>query len=245
MKNKRNIVPSLFTMLNLFFGFFAVINIFQEKFVTASWLIILAAVWDGMDGKIARKTSTFTEFGIQFDTLADVISFCMAPSILMYQVFFYRLGPSGVILSFFPLLFGAIRLARFNVSQEGFEKENFTGLPTPLMAGTLATYIIFNYDLWNELKFEPLLIPLVLFVSILMVTNVEYETLPKFSFKADKKNSVMFLLILFAVAIIAIFRQKVMFPMVFGFVLYYMFRSIWHSHKEEDEEEVLDISISD
>lgn len=245
---KRNIVPSVFTTLNLFFGFLAIINALQGKFVTASWMIILAAVWDTLDGKIARKTHTFSELGIQLDSLSDVVSFGVAPSILILQVFFYKLGIPGIILSFCPLLFGAIRLARFNVSQDGFEKENFSGLPIPAMAVTLSTYVIFNYDLWEGLKFDPLLVPLVLFLCILMVSNVEYETLPKFSFREDKRNTLLLILMLFGFAVIAVFRQKVMFPITFGFVLFYLFRSILQGHKDEDEEEdeeVFDISFPD
>ncbi|MFQ5753407.1 MAG: CDP-diacylglycerol--serine O-phosphatidyltransferase, partial [bacterium] len=240
------IVPSLFTMLNLFFGFFAIVNALQSKFVTASWMIIIAAIWDTIDGKIARKTHAYSEFGIQFDSLADVVSFGVAPSILIHQVFFYKLGAPGIILSFLPLLFGTIRLARFNINLDGFEKENFSGLPIPAMAVTLSTYVIFNYDLWEGLKFELFLIPLVLFLSIIMVSNVEYETVPRFSFRENKKNSILFLIMLLGITVIVIFRERVMFPLTLGFVLYYVFRSILHSHKEdEDEDEVFDISLPD
>ena len=243
MIRKRNIVPSLFTMLNLFFGFFAVINAIKGNFVQASWLIILAAVWDGMDGKIARMTHTYSEFGIQFDSITDVVSFGVAPSVLIYQVFFYQLGAAGVIISFLPLLFGAIRLARFNTTLDGFEKENFSGLPIPAMAVTLSAYVIFNYDLWEGLRFAPALIPLVLLLCILMISNVEYETLPKFSFREDKKNSLILSVLIIGLAVIVVFRAKVLFPMMLGMVLYYLFRSMLHSQKDEDEEDLLDITI--
>lgn len=244
--HKRHIVPSVFTMLNLFFGFFAIVNVMGENFVAASWFIIIAAIWDVVDGRIARLTHTYSEFGIEFDSLADVVSFGVAPSVLIYQLFFYKLGPFGVILSFLPLLFGAIRLARFNVNTDSFEKEHFTGLPTPATAATLSSYVIFNYDLWEGLKFGPLLIPMVLLLSVLMVSNVEYETMPKFSFRVNKRNSIQFLLLILGVTMILVFREKVMFPLVFGFVLYYLARSIVHTIREEDEEEeVFDISISD
>ena len=146
MKSRRNIVPSLFTMLNLFFGFFAILSALKGKYVTASWFIFAAAIWDVMDGKIARMAHAHSDFGVEFDSLADVVSFGVAPSVLIYQVYLYKLGPVGIILSFFPLLFGAIRLARFNVNQDSLDKENFTGLPIPAMAMTLAAYVIFNYD---------------------------------------------------------------------------------------------------
>ena len=240
----KNIVPSLFTMLNLFFGFFAIVHAIQDKLVTASWLILIAAIWDSVDGKIARFTESYSDFGIEFDSLADVVSFGVAPSMLIYQVFLYQLGPFGIILSFLPLLFGAIRLARFNVNQDGFEKENFSGLPIPAMAATISTYVIFNYDLWEGLKFAPALIPLVLLLCFLMVSNVEYVSMPKFSFKEDKKNSFLLMSLLAGLTLIIVFRQKALFPLLMLFVLYYLLKSVFPGHKEE-EEDVLDIRISD
>ncbi len=243
MIHKKSIVPSLFTLLNLFFGFFAIVNAIKGNFVQASWLIVFAAVWDGIDGKVARLTHTYSDFGIQFDSITDVVSFGAAPAVLIYQVFLYKLGAGGVIISFVPLVFGAIRLARFNVNLDSFEKENFSGLPIPAMAVTLSTYVIFNYDLWDGLRFAPALIPLVLLLSILMVSNVEYETLPRFSFREGRKNSVLFVLLIIGIGVIAVFREKVMFPLMLSMVLYYLFRSILHGEKEEEEDELLDISI--
>ncbi|RMF59707.1 MAG: CDP-diacylglycerol--serine O-phosphatidyltransferase, partial [Calditrichaeota bacterium] len=109
MIHKKSIVPSLFTLLNLFFGFFAIVNAIKGNFVQASWLIVFAAVWDGIDGKVARLTHTYSDFGIQFDSITDVVSFGAAPAVLIYQVFLYKLGAAGVIISFVPLVFGAIR----------------------------------------------------------------------------------------------------------------------------------------
>ncbi|MFQ5640094.1 MAG: CDP-diacylglycerol--serine O-phosphatidyltransferase [bacterium] len=241
----NSIVPNLFTILNLFFGFFAIVSAFQGKFVTASWVILIAGVLDGLDGKIARKTHSYSEFGVQLDSLSDVVSFGVAPSILIHQVFFYKLGPYGVVLSFLPLMFGAIRLARFNANLDGFGKENFSGLPIPAMAATLSTYVIFNYDIWEGLKFAPLLIPLVVLLCLLMVSNVEYDSVPKLSFRAGKRNSVQIVILLVAIAVIGVFREKTMFPMTFGFVMFYFIRSFVNSFKEEDDEEVFDISIPD
>ncbi|MCH8956315.1 CDP-diacylglycerol--serine O-phosphatidyltransferase [candidate division KSB1 bacterium] len=245
IKRKRDIVPSLFTMLNLFFGFFAIVIAIKGNFVQAAWLIIIAGIWDGIDGKIARMTHTYSEFGIQFDSITDVVSFGVAPSVLIYQSVFYKLGPLGIILSFLPLLLAAIRLSKFNANLDGFEKENFTGLPVPVMAATLATYVIFSYDLWEGMRFAPFLIPLVLFLCYLMVSHVEYEMMPKFSFRDGKKNSVLFIIMLLAIAAVVIFRQTAVFPMALGFVLYFWIRSLVHHHGEEEDEKLLDVSIPD
>lgn len=253
MRGKRSFFPSLFTMLNLFFGFFSILNALQGKFVTASWMILIAAVWDAIDGKIARKTQTYSDFGIEFDSIADVVSFGAAPSILIYQVFFYKfeafgitLSFFGIVLSFFPLLFGAIRLARFNVSLDSFEKENFSGLPIPAMAVTLSSYVIFNYDLWEGLRFAPVLAPLVVLLSILMVSNVEYETVPKLSFRENKRNSIYLSIMLLGLGVIFLFREKAIFPLIFGFDLSGLVRALLHHDKEDaDEEEIFDISVPD
>lgn len=248
MRYNKNIVPSIFTMLNLFFGFFSMVNAVQGKFVTAAWFILIASVWDALDGKIARFTGTHSEFGVQFDSITDVVSFGVAPSFLIYQVYFSHLGgmlgAAGVILSFMPLLFGAIRLARFNMNVEGDsgEKENFSGLPIPAMAATISTYVMFNYDLWEGLRFGPLLIPLVLFLSFLMVSHCEYEAMPKFSLRGSKKNTFLFALLLIGVVSVIIFREKSLFPIAFGYVVFYFLRSILSSEKNEEEEDSLDLT---
>ncbi len=244
MKYNKSIVPSIFTMLNLFFGFFSMVNAVQGKFVTAAWFILIASVWDALDGKIARFTGTHSEFGEQFDSITDVVSFGVAPSFLIYQVYFYKLGAAGIILSFIPLLLGAIRLARFNVNVEGDEgvKENFSGLPIPAMAGTISTYVMFNYDLWDGLRFGPILIPIVLFLSFLMVSHCEYQAMPKFSLGGSKKNTFLFVLLLLSVGSVIIFQEKSLFPLAFSYVVFYFLRSILSSDKNQDEEDSLDLT---
>ena len=88
IQNKRVLLPNLFTMLNMFCGFFAVIKILQQEYVTGSWLIIAASIFDALDGKIARSLNTGSKFGIEFDSLADLTSFGFAPSILVYTIYF-------------------------------------------------------------------------------------------------------------------------------------------------------------
>ena len=124
---KRVLAPGFLTSMNLFLGFYAIISSSKGDFVTASWLIILAAVFDAFDGKVARATKSMSRFGVEFDSLADAISFGLAPSFLLYQIHLNKMGPAGLIISFFPLIFGTIRLARFNVGVSGPEKINFKG----------------------------------------------------------------------------------------------------------------------
>ena len=123
MRVRAGIVPSFFTMTNMFCGYFSVVQTTQDRFTQAAWLIVAAAVFDTIDGILARLTKTSSNFGIQYDSLADAISFGLAPSYLAYMVFFNGWGTTGLLISFLPLVFGSIRLARFNVRLKGFDKE--------------------------------------------------------------------------------------------------------------------------
>jgi len=185
MKITRAVVPSLFTTLNIFCGLLSIINAHQNKIEMAAWFIILAAIFDSLDGVMARITRSSSQFGVELDSLADVVSFGAAPSFLVYQIYLSTLGSWGVLVSSMPLIFGAIRLARFNVQLVGFDKSHFTGLPIPTQAITLCAYVLQNYTIGFGLSGWPrdLLAPLVIVLSLLMVSRVKYDTLPKFTRK--------------------------------------------------------------
>ena len=134
MKITRAVVPSLFTTLNIFCGFLSILSVAQGHFQTAAWFIILAAIFDSLDGVMARITRSSSQFGVELDSLADVVSFGAAPSFMVYQAHLYTLGNWGIIIAALPVVFGAIRLARFNVQLVGFNKDYFNGLPIPMHA---------------------------------------------------------------------------------------------------------------
>ena len=127
VKVSRSIVPSFFTVGNMFCGLYSVIAAYGGKLTLATWMILFGAFLDAMDGKIARFTGSASRFGVEYDSLADVITFGFAPSFLVYSVYAAKLGVVGILLSFLPLLFGSIRLARFNIQLKGFDKEYFIG----------------------------------------------------------------------------------------------------------------------
>jgi CDP-diacylglycerol--serine O-phosphatidyltransferase len=236
MIKKKSIVPSLFTIANIFVGFLAIVNAMEGRVVTASWLILVAGIFDVLDGKVARFIRSTSEFGIEFDSLADVVSFGVAPSLVVYQAFFHRLGAPGVALSFLPLLFGGIRLARFNIQVSGDDKESFIGLPIPAAASTISAYVIFNYDLWEGLRFPALLVPVVITVSLLMVSTLEYDAMPKFSFVGGRRNTVLVVILVVALSAILYFRQKALFPLIMSYVLFGVVRGLFGQGDEEDEE---------
>ncbi len=208
MRITRAVVPSLFTVLNMFCGFYAIISTHNSDYHTAIWLIVLAAVFDAVDGIVARLLKSSSQFGVEIDSLSDLVSFGVAPAFLVYHVALYEMSGVGIFLSSLLMIFGGIRLARFNVQLVGFDKSYFTGLPIPASAMTVCSFI---YEWYNPTaglgSTARMLLPyLVVGISLLMVSHVKYDTLPKFSFKNIKKSPIKFSL--FSLAGIAIVITK-------------------------------------
>lgn len=236
----RAFIPGSLTAGNMFCGFVSISYAFEGSFLTASWLIILAAVFDALDGLIARLTRSYSKFGIEFDSLADVISFGVAPSVLIYTAHFQYMGKFGLVISFLPLLFGAMRLARFNITQETFEKGNFKGLPIPIQASALASYLIFSNTIWDSIRFPMLFASFVVFLAFLMMSHFEYESMPKFTFRKDPKNSMKLTMFVIASVLVILFPQETIFPFSLCFIMIGFFKGIIQ-HLTQGEE-VVDIS---
>ncbi len=223
IKVPRTIVPSFFTIANMFIGFLAVISAFKsEDFLFSSWLILLCAFLDAMDGRVARFVGASSRFGVEYDSLADVISFGMAPSVLIYLYYFKNWGTVGLFISFFPLLFASIRLARFNVELEGFDKSAFTGLPSPAAAISIASYMIFVETYFPNRVFPKYLFVLTVLVSVLMVSTVRYEILPRLTFRGTTGQKVGFLIMVIVVVTLIIEPQTLLLP----YVLVYVFSGL-------------------
>lgn len=145
------ILPNLLTTGNLFFGFFSIIKTLQDQFAMAAFALFIAGIFDILDGRIARLTNATSEFGVQYDSLCDLMSFGLAPAFLMYQYGLNQFGRVGWIACFIFLACGALRLARFNVqSSIGKASGDFVGLPIPMSALTIACYVAFLEDLKVE-----------------------------------------------------------------------------------------------
>ncbi|MCK6621854.1 MAG: CDP-diacylglycerol--serine O-phosphatidyltransferase [Calditrichaceae bacterium] len=227
LRVRAGIVPGLFTMANMFCGYYSVILSCQGKFITAAWLIVAAAVLDVLDGKLARLTQSSSDFGVQYDSLADVISFGIAPSMLSYYVFFQNWGTIGLLLSFVPLVFGSIRLARFNIRLVGHDKKHFEGLPSPAAAITIATFVIFSFDAWGLLQWSKVFLGVILLVSLLMITLIRYETMPNFSLHSSRANRLKILSVVIALLVLLFFPQEAFFPLAMVYVLSGPLRVIW------------------
>ena len=183
MRRAIVVLPSAFTSGNLFFGVWSIVESSRGEFLTAAWFIVVAAILDLLDGRIARLSRTGTSFGAELDSLVDISSFGMAPALL---VFFWQFHGRdwAWLLSFFYVLAAALRLARFNVIQAGHAKTHFIGLSSPISGITLASLYPFSQTAFfqSRLGFLPLPLIVVLLtiaLSLLMVSQVSYPVVPR------------------------------------------------------------------
>jgi CDP-diacylglycerol--serine O-phosphatidyltransferase len=175
MRKGIYILPNLITAGSLFCGFFALLRTLQEDFFTAAIFILASGLLDGMDGKIARYTNTTTRFGVEFDSLADVIAFCVAPGILVYAWALEPFGRMGWLAAFLFVVCGALRLARFNLQGSTVESRFFSGLPTPAAAGVIATGVLVFYEVGDTGVSRHLSVLIVTYLlAFLMVSTFKY-----------------------------------------------------------------------
>ena len=172
MSNLANFV----TGLSLLCGFVSIVFSLENHFSFACWAIILSVIFDGLDGQIARKISSTSEFGKEFDSLVDVISFGIAPSVLGYIFLYQTFGLLTTAALFIYLFCGVIRLARYNITPKEKMANYFYGLPTTVSGGVIASYILM-YTKYSQLPPAPVLLSLVLCLAFLMVSRVRYLNL--------------------------------------------------------------------
>ncbi len=178
-------LPNLFTTAALFAGFYAIIAATQAKFEAAAIAIFVAMVLDGLDGRVARWTNTQSDFGAEYDSLSDMVSFGLAPALVMYEWSLHTLGKLGWMAAFIYAAAAALRLARFNTQVGVADKRYFQGLPSPSAAAIVTGFVWVSYN--NELKastlnFVALLLTVV--AGILMVSNVRYHSFKGFDFRS-------------------------------------------------------------
>ncbi len=219
MKFRRSFIPSIFTILNLFSGFLAILQILQGHYITAVVLTMAAMVFDSLDGKVARWMSQESDFGIEFDSLADIVSFCVTPSLLVNALFVADMGFVGGIISFFPLLFGGVRLARFNLTATAYKKEYFTGLPVPAMAATIGSFIWFNKTIFGNYGDPKIVLPLVVVLSFMMVSNIRFSSTFNITFHNGAFGTFRSIFLILSGILIVIFRGYAIFPLMGFFIM--------------------------
>ncbi len=170
------IIPSLFTVGNIFAGFYSIISAYHGEYNRAALAIGIAVVLDGLDGRIARMTGATSDFGLQLDSLADIISFGVAPAVLIYAWGFEDLGNFARFSAFLFLICGAMRLARFNI--QTVEMKHFAGMPIPAGAGMIAAIVHFFGDPPESMIAKSLLVGMTYLLALLMISSIRF-----FSFK--------------------------------------------------------------
>ena len=197
-KKGIHILPSLFTTGNVFCGFYSMVAVLNEKYYLAAWAIVIGMIFDGLDGRIARLTKTTSAFGEQYDSLADIISFGMAPAFLVYSWVLKPFGRLGWMAAFLFLLCAALRLARFNVTKPEVRSQHFIGLPSPAAAVVIASIVIAFEDLFAT-RMNPFIMVMVVYIlAFLMVSNIKSPAFKKF----DLKKRVVFSRFLFVILFI-------------------------------------------
>ncbi len=219
------ILPNLFTAASIFSGIFSIINAINGEFDKAAWLIMLSLIFDGLDGRVARLTNTCSKFGVEFDSLADMVAFGVAPALLMYLFIGYEFERFGIVASALFVIFGAIRLARFNVMTISSEPSVFIGVPIPT-AAVFISLLVLLFDKYNfRADYGLVIMVLSILVSILMVSNIRYPSFKKIDL--NQKHA-MKLFVLILSAFFGIFMYPIEgFALIFTiYILYGFIRAI-------------------
>ncbi|WP_445665981.1 CDP-diacylglycerol--serine O-phosphatidyltransferase [Fodinibius sp. AD559] len=216
----RTVIPSFFTLMNLFCGFLAIISVAEGRLFFGAWLIVFAGLFDALDGFMARLSNATSQFGIELDSISDVVSFGVAPGFLLYSFGLAELPFVGIILSALPPLCGAVRLARYNVDVQESVEDFFKGLPIPGQAIMIAAFYLTFYNQLElfegfEYGINAILIPLIVLLSFLMVSTIPFDKMPSFDKQSVRKNKVkLSLFIIYGILIL--FFQEVGLMIVFS-----------------------------
>ncbi|MFN8789869.1 MAG: CDP-diacylglycerol--serine O-phosphatidyltransferase [Bdellovibrionales bacterium] len=207
------ILPNLMTTCNLFAGFFSVIQALRGNFLWAAYAIVIAAIFDQLDGRLARLTRSTSKFGAEYDSICDVVSFGMAPALLLFLWALEPFGRVGWVACFLYVACGALRLARFNVQAGVVEKAYFQGLPIPMAAGIVASSVLAFTDLGWEASASRLLLFMTILLAFVMVSTFRYR-----SFKdLDLKERLPFQYLILGLGVIVVVALH---PEVMLFVLF-------------------------
>ena len=224
LRKHLSIIPNTCTSMNLVCGFLSILAASHGEFLVASWLILIANIFDILDGRLARLTSVESLFGAELDSLCDLVSFGVAPAFLVYTRYFKdgNIGMLGMLVAVIFVLCGALRLARFNVTPHS-HKDVFEGLPIPGGAGILATMVIFELQYFSFLSIPQMAVPfIVVITAFLMVSKIEYPAMKKTPKTSKKRIFGVFLV----VSAFFINPPITLFFATWGFGIYGLFMAI-------------------
>ncbi len=194
------ILPNLFTTASMFLGFLGCLWAIQSRFELTALAILGSCVLDGLDGKVARLTGTSSEFGVQYDSLADLVAFGVTPALMVYFWQLQQFGRLGLMAAFLIVVCGALRLARFNVQSKTVSKKFFIGLPIPAQASTLATLVLFSPYVADMAPrtLGLCVLALVFLLSFLMVSTIRFASFKEYGvLKAHPFSSMVTVILLF------------------------------------------------
>jgi len=216
-------VPGLFTLGNAGLGFYSIIASIERNFTASAWAILLAVILDVFDGRIARLTRSTSRFGLEFDSLADSISFGVAPSILMYQVVLRDIR-RGVLIAFLFLIAGVLRLARFNVKAAEKDIAYFDGLPIPVAGGMLASFLVSPFWAKDTHLFFAAIPLIMIALSFLMVSKIRYINFKKI--RLTRRQPLKTLIIVLVALVIWFFSTRIISIIFFVYFIVYALSGI-------------------
>ncbi len=213
------ILPNLLTSASLFAGFYSIVATMDKKFTYAAIAILISGVFDGLDGRVARLTGSMSKFGVEYDSLSDVIAFGVAPGFLAYVWALQGYGRFGWVAAFLFVACGALRLARFNVQVDTVQKKHFLGLPIPAAASVIAASVLFCSEMGYKGELKTIVMPIVIYaLAFLMVSNVRYYSFKDLAFVRRRpfRSTVMAIT---ALVIVCIEPEIALFIISFGYAL--------------------------
>ncbi|MCA1928120.1 MAG: CDP-diacylglycerol--serine O-phosphatidyltransferase [Calditerrivibrio sp.] len=221
MIRRNYIFPNIVTIMSMFAGFYSIVASLNDMFVAASYAILASFVFDGLDGKIARMLNATSEFGVQLDSLSDLIAFGVAPAVLIYKWLLIPYGRIGWMAAFLFVACGALRLARFNVQAGKIDSSFFIGLPIPAAAGVIASSVLFVKEFFGDPYFFSIPISFVFLIYVLaflMVSNFPYYSFKKIEWLTIKPFNILVIFVLF-IFLLGLYPQLMLFIFFIFFVL--------------------------
>ncbi len=198
------LLPNLVTTGGLFAGFYGIVATMNGNYQLAAWFILVSAVFDVFDGKVARLTGTTSKFGVEYDSLTDLVAFGVAPGLLMYSWALTAFGKFGWLAAFLYVVCGALRLARFNVQAHTVESKQFVGLPIPAAAGMVASCVLIFFHFGGSGTIQRMSVMLLIYVlAFLMVSNFRYYSFKDPELVKRQPFSMLVLAITFIIVIVA------------------------------------------
>lgn len=208
-------IPNTFTALNMACGFTAILMSINGHFYKACMFIVLGAIFDSVDGRLARMTNTQSSFGEQFDSLSDLVSFGVSPAIVYYFRFLQDTGRPGMVAAFFFMLCGALRLARFNATIDKNKSDYFQGLPIPGGATAVISLVFLAINYPEIADYKPLTITYLVFYGALMISNIPFPSFKKSEWVKNHKKQV--LMIIFIILASLFIYEEMMIPAIITF----------------------------